>query len=386
MFPTCGKARRGRASPRVTDPVVKGIVMRSSGYSFGLVSVLCGVAAAGISQSTLVSPGGFVQAGADTSTAGGSVGAGDDLASIINGAGSMLSESAFAGLGIASRTASSSAADLNNSALGTAGMGYLKLDTFNNAPNFSLFPIGAVNGGWKETFTINNPAHTGQPGMLVFSVAASGFLKATGFAGAAAVTVTAYKDNSQLMINAFFNPGNSDLLSTDRQYGNWAIATNGTPNLLTKPFNDAVTMAVPFTFGTPFTLGVYAAGRAGMRSSSGVSGNSTALVEGTVVRWGGIENILAGSTSVTATSTVVAATGKNWGPATFPPDPCPGDLNIDGLVDDTDFSIFAVAYDVLDCADPAMPSGCPADLNSDGLVNDDDFQMFALAYNELLCQ
>lgn len=64
---------------------------------------------------------------------------------------------------------------------------------------------------------------------------------------------------------------------------------------------------------------------------------------------------------------------------------CPSDLDNDGLVDDADFSIFVVAYDVLDCADPAMPSGCPADLTSDGLVNDDDFQSFIVAYNAVLC-
>jgi hypothetical protein len=64
---------------------------------------------------------------------------------------------------------------------------------------------------------------------------------------------------------------------------------------------------------------------------------------------------------------------------------CPSDFNNDGLVDDADFSIFAVAYDVLDCADPAMPSGCPADLNGDGLVNDDDFQSFIVSYNAVLC-
>lgn len=359
--------------------------MRPIRYAFGMIGVLCGVADAGISQSTLVSPGGFVQAGCDTSTSGGSGWAGGDLALTVNGAGSMLTESSFAGLGLASRSASASAVDLNNSALGTGGMGYIKIDAFNNAPNTSLFPIGAVNGGWKETYTIHNPAHTGQAGMLVFTVSASGFLKATGFAGAASLSVTAYKDNAQLMINSFFNPGNSDLLGTDRQYGNWAIATNGTPNLLTKPFNDAVTMAVPFTFGTPFTLGVYAVGRTGMRSSSGVPGNSTALVEGAVVRWGGIENILAGSTSVTATSTVVSATGKNWGPATFPPDPCTGDLNNDGLVDDADFVIFSAAYNILDCSDASMPITCPADLNDDGIVDDEDFVLFAAAYNELLC-
>ena len=64
---------------------------------------------------------------------------------------------------------------------------------------------------------------------------------------------------------------------------------------------------------------------------------------------------------------------------------CPGDLNDDGFVDDSDFVVFASAYNILDCADPSMPSGCPADLNSDGYVDDADFVVFAAAYNELLC-
>ncbi len=65
--------------------------------------------------------------------------------------------------------------------------------------------------------------------------------------------------------------------------------------------------------------------------------------------------------------------------------PCPGDLNNDGLVDDSDFVIFAAAYDILDCADPSMPSGCLADLSGDGAVDDSDFVMFVGAYNDLLC-
>jgi len=65
--------------------------------------------------------------------------------------------------------------------------------------------------------------------------------------------------------------------------------------------------------------------------------------------------------------------------------PCPGDLNDDGFVDDSDFVVFASAYNILDCADPSMPAGCPADLNSDGFVDDADFVIFAAAYNELLC-
>jgi len=65
--------------------------------------------------------------------------------------------------------------------------------------------------------------------------------------------------------------------------------------------------------------------------------------------------------------------------------PCTGDLNADGFVDDSDFTIFVTAYNILDCADPTMPSGCASDFNSDGLVDDADFVIFVPAYNALLC-
>lgn len=64
---------------------------------------------------------------------------------------------------------------------------------------------------------------------------------------------------------------------------------------------------------------------------------------------------------------------------------CVGDLNHDGLVDDSDFVVFVGAYNVLDCADPAMPVGCPADLNADGFVDDADFVAFVAAYEKLVC-
>ena len=69
----------------------------------------------------------------------------------------------------------------------------------------------------------------------------------------------------------------------------------------------------------------------------------------------------------------------------FTADTCKGDLNGDGLVDDADFSIFVVAYDLLDCNDPAMPVGCPSDFNADTLVDDADFSIFAVAYDAVLC-
>jgi uncharacterized membrane protein len=67
------------------------------------------------------------------------------------------------------------------------------------------------------------------------------------------------------------------------------------------------------------------------------------------------------------------------------PNSCPCDLNGDGFVDDTDFTLFIPAYNILDCADPTMPPGCPADFNADGVVEDTDFTIFVVAYNELIC-
>ncbi|MBY0113403.1 MAG: hypothetical protein K2Y21_11315 [Phycisphaerales bacterium] len=65
--------------------------------------------------------------------------------------------------------------------------------------------------------------------------------------------------------------------------------------------------------------------------------------------------------------------------------PCSSDFNCDGFVDDADFSIFSVSYDLLICEDPAMPALCPCDINNDGVVDDVDFTLFAVAYDRLLC-
>lgn len=64
---------------------------------------------------------------------------------------------------------------------------------------------------------------------------------------------------------------------------------------------------------------------------------------------------------------------------------CLTDFNCDGVTDDSDFTSFIVAYNILDCADPVMPPGCPADINLDGVVDDVDFTAFVQAYNRLLC-
>lgn len=80
----------------------------------------------------------------------------------------------------------------------------------------------------------------------------------------------------------------------------------------------------------------------------------------------------------------VSGVAPDIGAFEFEPE-CAGDLNADGFVDDSDFVLFAGAYDLLDCASPEMPPSCPADLNADAMVDDSDFVLFAAAYDRLLC-
>ena len=339
------------------------------------------VASGGLSQSVLVSSGGFVQAGADPVTSGLIGWPGEDLHLAIGGPGSNLAEGFFSGLGTITRSASSAGGGVSNSAQGKVGMGYLVFSASNAAPDAAPFAYAMANGGWKETMTVSNAAHTGEPGFLQFGINVSAFLRTTGLTGAATVRLTVYKDNVQLLANEFFDPGNSDLLSTDRQYGQWGLASYGETE--EKVVRGDATFAVPITFGTPFTLGVYAWSVAGMRSSGGFGDSSTALVDTATVRWGGILNLYAGSTPVSGI--ISGQTGKDWGPGTLPPDPCPGDFNFDGVVDDADFVIFVQGYNLLLCEDPMMADGCPADMNGDLLVDDADFSLFVVAYDNLSC-
>jgi len=78
------------------------------------------------------------------------------------------------------------------------------------------------------------------------------------------------------------------------------------------------------------------------------------------------------------TNSVVLVTGFNKN--------CRANINGDCYTDDADFALFAPMYNILDCADPAMPAGCPADLNDDGFVDDADFVIFANAYDRLICE
>ncbi|MBX3380021.1 MAG: hypothetical protein KF805_07985 [Phycisphaeraceae bacterium] len=247
----------------------------------------CASALAGLSQSTISAPGGFGQACAGPDTPGSSPWPGSDFTSLHTAVGSDAQEGSFSGISSVSRNAGYSSGNISNSSGGSFGMGFISGNAHNNAPNNSHFAQADINGGWKETFLITNAAYTGQSGFMVFTLNVSGSLAAAGFAGAANFRVTGYKNDIQLMINSLFSAGNSDAISTDRQYGNWAVSTSSIGDTKSKGVSGTLTFAVPFTFGTTFNLGIYGYARAGMRSASGVAGNSTAEAILAKLAWGG---------------------------------------------------------------------------------------------------
>jgi hypothetical protein len=70
---------------------------------------------------------------------------------------------------------------------------------------------------------------------------------------------------------------------------------------------------------------------------------------------------------------------------------CPGDFNVDGVVNDQDFEFFALNYSELpgnlcySFSDPSFDRGCLADLNTDFFIGDLDFLIFAANYDALFC-
>ncbi|MBY0114132.1 MAG: pre-peptidase C-terminal domain-containing protein [Phycisphaerales bacterium] len=122
-------------------------------------------------------------------------------------------------------------------------------------------------------------------------------------------------------------------------------------------------------------------------SGSGVSVTGTPVRNALGTQVTGLSYVIASNAALgSRTVSVSNADGSaNAALLTVAAPPCPGDLNLDGFVDDADFQIFVVAYDILECSDPAMPAACPSDLDGDGAVNDADFGVFVVGYDALLC-
>ncbi|MGH7242694.1 MAG: hypothetical protein ACREJD_04695 [Phycisphaerales bacterium] len=343
--------------------------------SFSL-TLFAAAAFGGLSQINIPFPGGFGQAAAFSNT-NGSLAAGSDLQTML-GSPKSFQEAAFAPSATTSVVANYSVGQIANSMSGTFGYGYLSATGSNAFPDDAFFSAAAVNGGWKETFTVTHPALSGQSGYLVFRVRGKGSITANGLTGSGNLVTSPYKNDQAIPQNQYFDIGGSDVIGSTDQYARWGHASFGAAT--SRNFDGVATMSVPLTFGTQFTLGVYAIVIAGQRSSGGNGGNSIGTIHAEFT-WGGLVGVFNDAGQVSG-ATVISGSGKDWGLSAAP---CPADFNGDGLVDDSDFTAFVAGYNILDCADPAMQAGCPADVNGDGFVDDADFVLFVVAYNALLC-
>lgn len=363
----------------------------------GVVAGFCAspsLTLAGLSQAQVASPGGFVQAGAFTN-ANGSIVPGGDLSTV--GPPAAFQEEAFAGLANGAAQAAAAGATYTLIADADAGMGFVRGMAFRDSPNTGTFAMAALNGGWKETFTVSHPALAGQPGFLVFQISVRGTLDAAGFSGGAGVTTTGYKDDFELIANSYFNRGNSDPISTDRQRAFWGTQSFGSPEP-TRVVDGVVTMAAPITFGQPFTLGVYAFIQASQSSLIGIAANSTGAADFSShgVTWRGIASVLDSSGAPQTGWSVVSGTGLNWpGPVG---QPCRPDLTTtavagqpgygvpNGILSNDDFFYYLAQFAagnlaVADLTTTAV-SGAPGYGVPNGVLTNDDFFYYLTLFAE----
>jgi hypothetical protein len=360
--------------------------MRSTIVVGGLVLLsACGSvpALAGLTQSQITAPGGFIQA-LSAPVTNSWAGVGGDLDTLAQGAHD-FEEAAFAGASTSSASSIWSEPSYLLDGSGQAGMGFVRGDAGRDSPNNASFSIGAIHGGWKESFTISHPGLNGQAGHLVFQVRVRGHMEVAGFNGSAAATIGAFKDDAALGPSTYFHAGSG--LGGSTQQVQWAVASFGQPDDLT--VDDTVTLGVPITFGQPFTLGVYAFIRAGHRSSGGGTINSTAQADFTQggVTWAGIASVRDAGGTVVSGATIASGTGINWnGPVG---EPCRPDLTgsavtgqpgygvPNGALNNDDFFYYLAHFAagnlaVADMTGSAV-AGSPGYGVPNGVINNDDF-------------
>ncbi|RYG23430.1 PEP-CTERM sorting domain-containing protein [bacterium] len=253
--------------------------------------------------------GGYATALAGRGTGGGA-NAGDNLENQLL-AGLHDADWGFFTSGSASASASYSDSIVTASATSFVGLGQMHLYADNSGPN-SGFRYGGGSGGWIDTLTINSAGLTGTAGRLVYTLDVEGMLKSTGFSGASRIQILEYKDKQMVPRDSVFDSSNDPLeVSTDRQMVVYGVASDFSNEHRT--IDKTVTFTVPFTYGTPFELGIFANAVAGARSSSGVGGISTAEIDfKNTILWNGISSVLDPSGQGVSDFSIVSASGTDW--------------------------------------------------------------------------
>jgi len=347
--------------------LLEGANMKSAIATLLTLSTVSAIGA--IDRTTIPVPGGFVQAGVSPIGQGFFLIVGSDFGVLYDDPGDDFSEGSFAGLGPISRSATVTTADSDGSSTAEVGMGVMRFVANNTAPNAGFGNAGA-HGGFKENFLVAGGTPGTQAWMLV-DVSVEGSMDAAGFAGSTSLSLGAFKNDIELRaFEPFWDNGNSDPISTDRQRATWGVSTSSINDVDSRIIDDMITFSVPITLGTPFDFGIYGFAVAGKRSSSGVSGSSSANIDfGNTVVWTGAQ-VVDASGSPIAGATISGDSGFDWAG----PSGCPADLAPPfGALNFFDVSAFLIAFSAQDpAADFAEPIGA---------FNFFDVSAFLTAYN-----
>lgn len=259
-------------------------------------------ARAGLAQDDVVAPGGFVSAYSGLAGAG-RPSAGDDHAPNFAPGELVLQESTFAGLSTASAASSYANPPYANQGSGTVGMGALAYAALADETSNLQLSGAVVNGGWTDGWRIDHAGLDGQAGFLSFALAVTGTLEAGGGPGGLAyLDVEIYRDqaNQPTVIR-------------------WQLqSTQINPNV-SLALDERVSVTVPFVFGQDFSLGVYAAARAGTSSEGSLPVSPDASLA-VAMQWDGIDAIADAAHQPVAGAMLSAASGRDW---TQPVSPVP---------------------------------------------------------------
>jgi MYXO-CTERM domain-containing protein len=186
--------------------------------------------------------------------------------------------------------------------IATGSMGVFHLDGSATGYN-STFRYGGGSGGWSDTWNINKSGLTGTKGTLNFSMQVDGSLSANGVTGAAEAGLEVY-DN-----------GNHGL-----SYTYQVITVQGPPQ---ETISADPTFSVSFTYGTPFTLGLFMQADGESRAEGGQMALSSGSSDfSDTISWNGITSVLDASNNPLTDYSLTTASGIDWrGAAT--PEPAP---------------------------------------------------------------
>ena len=186
-----------------------------------------------------------------------------------------------------------------DTAKASAKFGVIKLHASDNGPNPGGFYAGMAEGGWSDSLTFIDPAHTGQIGHATFMFNIDGQLDASGNEGFADFKLFPFENG------ALTSPG-------DGFAHDWNVQTS--VNLLTSSKTVHLTLfsLVTFKFGTAFRYDVYGLATAGRRAANADTHVSKSTVDFfNTVTFGGLEEVTVGG-SPDLNYSIQSTSGMDW--------------------------------------------------------------------------